>query len=213
MIVGFSTFMPWVEVGGQRIETDFERKCTEGEKKHTFRQFRKNGQLWKPDNKLHFYSGGSPRNGGQPFNIKMEHSKRWNVRGAGIYYSGACMEREFGRDHIFSQEEATPIVDGVETFKFTRAEIGDRTEIHLYINEAHMFEAVIYGNGEVMAKTPDMSGTLAEISRNDGLSPENFLKWFRHSMRKHEVKIFEGQLIHWTPLRYVESIEATITDS
>lgn len=68
-----------------------------------------------------------------------------------------------------------------------------------------IFYSVPYSEGD--------EARLKQISENDGLSPEDFLRWFIHLRNKYGVKEMSGQIVHWTALRYIADISAEITDS
>lgn len=209
MILPFSEHCPWTEPNGQRPKTDFQPKICQGIKIHTFRD----GQRWKQGAKIHFYLR-NPRNGGVAFTPPFNVVDQWMSNEAeGIWPKK--MLSEFTQKHL--EEHFTPLVHGVENYKIRVDYNGAQSPCVLFnleIEELHVvccnFNLVTH---EIKHFAPSNVYSLKVIAENDGLSEVGFLRWFANSAKDKKEKESTGQIIHWTPFRYVADVDAQITDS
>lgn len=209
MILPFSINCPWVTPDGQKIPTDFKRKICQKIKIHTFRK----GERWKAGTKIHFYMA-NPRNGGVKFQPTLEAVENWFSEKSQITFS----RKKFPIvDRKVFEEEFTPLCHGVEEYRIRVDYNGAPSPgllFNLEIEGLHIVSCIFdLVTHEVKHISKSNAYPLELIAKNDGLSEVEFLRWFINSLKDSKTKESIGQIIHWTPFRYVADIGAEITDS
>ncbi len=219
MILPFSINCPWVTPDGEKIPTDFKRKICQKIKIHTFRE----GHRWKAGAKVHFYMA-NPRNNGVRFQPPVDAVENWFSEVSSVTHSrGKFPQIE---ERVF-QESFTPLLDGFENYKIRVDAIqGVSVQFMLWIDDfeavkvsfnqvTHEIKHIRMGGFEESTQIKNMVSDvmLKTIAQNDGLSEIGFLRWFINSTKDRKDKESTGQILHWTPFRYVADIGAGITDS